>query len=379
MTADETSAPRLMTGNEAVAEAAMAAGLTFFAGYPITPSSEIAETLAESLPAAGGVFLQMEDEIAAMGAVIGASIAGARSMTATSGPGFSLKQEGIGYASETEVPCVIVNVMRGGPSTGMPTLPAQADVMQARWGTHGDHSIIALIPERVSEAYELTFKAFALAERFRSPVILLLDEVVAHVTEKVVLPARPPVIPSNRETTLPPEQYRPYDFSGRFAPPLVPFGRGYRYHITGLHHLPDGFPTNDPTHAGVLTRWLYHKIEDHTAELTDVECTGCQDADLLLVAYGACSRSAKAAMRLARDRGMKVGLFRPRTLWPFPEAALEAATAHARVALVAEMNMGQIAHEVAGVLRRKVRVEKLCKVGGDPLFPEELLDAMMRL
>lgn len=369
--------PRLLTGNEAVAYAAVEAGVTFFAGYPITPSSEIAETLSVLLPMHNRIFIQMEDEIAAMGAVIGAVLAGARALTATSGPGFSLKQEAIGYACATEVPCVIANVMRGGPSTGMPTLPAQGDVMQARWGTHGDHPVIALCPERVSEAYELTLKAFQYAERLRTPVFLLLDEIVGHVTEKVHLPLPEKVeVPSNRETTLAPQNYTPYKFEGDFPPPLVPFGRGYRYHVTGLLHDETGFPTNEPARGARVQRWLNAKVDQNRDLLVDYEEVGTEDADIIVFAYGACSRSAKGALQEARDRGLKVGLFRPRTIWPFPDVELQAAAAGARGILVVEMNLGQLSLEVERALGGSVEMRCLHKVGGDPVHPDEILEAL---
>ena len=372
--------PHLLTGNEAVAMAAMEAGLTFFAGYPITPSSEIAETLANLLPKQGGFFLQMEDEIAAMSAVIGASLAGARALTATSGPGFSLKQEAIGYACGAEIPCVVVNVMRGGPSTGMPTLPAQGDVMQARWGTHGDHPTIALYPERVAEAWELTIRAFNLAEQLRTPVILLMDEIVAHVTEKVFLPmAGVESRASNRRTEQSFDDFRPYCFEGRLPPPLPPYGLGYRYHVTGLNHDETGFPINDPEIASRGIRWLHDKVDRNREMLIQVDTFQVEDADVVVFAYGACARSARSAVRDARSRGIKAGLFRPRTIWPFPELELRRDLANVRTVLVAEMNLGQLAHEVQWALRGlPVVVETLQKVGGDPILPSEILDALER-
>ncbi len=367
-------APRLLTGNEAVAHAAIDAGARFFAGYPITPSSEIAETLSVLLPKAGGVFIQMEDEIAAMSAVIGAAIAGAKALTATSGPGFSLKQEAIGFACVTEVPCVIVNVMRGGPSTGLPTLPAQGDVMQARWGTHGDHPAVAVCPERVSEAYDLTLKAFDYSERLRTPVILLMDEVVGHVTEKAVLvPPDSATLPDLRKPVSPPEEYRPYRYSGQVPPPLVPFGQGYRYHVTGLLHDETGFPSNDTGNADRQVRWLMDKVERNRRLVTDFEAVDVEDAEVLLFAYGACARTAKAAMHMARSQGRKVGLFRPRTIWPFPYEELALAARNARVVVPVEMNLGQLSYEVSLAVCGKVPVKPLFKVGGEAVAPDELL------
>lgn len=370
----KVSVPQLLTGNEAVAHAAIEAGARFFAGYPITPSSEIAETLAEELPKCGGVFLQMEDEIAAMSAVVGAALAGKKSLTATSGPGFSLKQEAIGYACETEVPCVIVNVMRGGPSTGLPTLPAQGDVMQARWGTHGDHPAIVLCPERVEDSYALTLRAFNLAEKLRTPVTLLMDEIVAHVTERIVLPLTdmPRMFPVEVVDSVP-ENYLPYRYEGDFPPPLVPFGKGARYHVTGLFHDETGFPTNDSAKADQLGRWLVDKVEKHKEFLWDNELQDMEDADILMFAYGATARSAKGAVRMAREKGIKVGMFRPRTLWPFPDEPLREAAARCRAVVVAEMNLGQMAHEVEWALRGKVPVHLFTKLGGEPVLPGELL------
>jgi 2-oxoglutarate ferredoxin oxidoreductase subunit alpha len=376
MITEEKARPVLMTGNEAVAHAAVEAGLRFFAGYPITPSSEIAEVLATSLPKAGGVFIQMEDEIAAMSAVIGAAIAGAKAMTATSGPGFSLKQEAIGYACEAEVPCVVVNVMRGGPSTGLPTLPAQGDVMQARWGTHGDHPAISLCPESVVETYRLTLRAFDLSERLRNPVILLMDEVIGHVTEKVRLPLpdAPPVA-CHRRSELPPAEYRPYAYSGRFPPPLVPFGTGYRYHVTGLLHEESGFPSNDVGNADRQLRWLMGKVEQNAELLADNELYQCDDAEIILFSYGASARTARWVVHEARSQGRKVGLFRPRTIWPFPYESLRACASagSCRVVVPVEMNLGQLAHEVSLALQGGLPTRPYFKVGGEPILPDELM------
>ena len=376
---DSESQPRpvLLTGNEAVAHAAMEAGLTFFAGYPITPSTEIGETLATLLPRAGGVFMQMEDEIAAMSAIIGASLAGAKTLTATSGPGFSLKQEAIGYACLTEVPCVVVNVMRGGPSTGLPTLAAQGDVMQARWGTHGDHPTVAFCPERVSEAYELTLRAFDIAERLRTPVILLMDEIIGHVTEKMTLPMEnAPTVSSNRKTELSPADYRPYGYDGKLPPPLVPMGEGYRFHVTGLFHDETGFPSSATSNADKELRWLMGKVENNRELFPEPELFMTEDAEVLLFAYGACSRSARGAIRMARAEGIKVGMFRPRTIWPFPEEELRRAAGTVRKIIPVEMNMGQLTREVGFVLAGSVPMAPLLKVGGQTIMPEEILAAI---
>lgn len=368
---------RLLQGNEACAEGALAAGCRFFAGYPISPSSEIAEYLSVRLPRVGGVYLQMEDEIAAMAAVIGASLAGRKALTATSGPGFSLKQENIGFAAMTEVPCVVVDVMRGGPSTGLPTMPAQADVMQARWGTHGDHPVIALVPASVLEAFSETVRAFNLAERFRMPVILLMDEVIAHMREPVELPD-----PSELEIwdrprpTVGPEAYLPYADTPSGVPPMADFGSGYRYHVTGLVHDERGFPKDGSAVTDALLRRLLRKLEVAREDIDRFELAGTDDAEVLVVAYGAVARSARAALREARAAGQRVGLFRPLTIWPFPEAEVEKLARGCRAMVVAEMNAGQIALEVERAVRAHCPVYRVNRIDGEPIAPEEILHAL---
>jgi 2-oxoglutarate ferredoxin oxidoreductase subunit alpha len=370
----QRQAVRVMSGNEACAEGAMAAGLRFFAGYPITPSSEIAEELARRLPRSGGVFLQMEDEIAAMGAVVGASLAGSKAMTATSGPGFSLKQENIGFACMAEVPCVVVNVQRGGPSTGLPTMPSQGDVMQARWGTHGDHPAIALSPFSVAETYELTVRAFNLAEAYRTPVILLLDEIIGHVNEKVRLPEQLELV-ERKVPDAPPERYRPYRHTEDGVPPMAAFGRnGYRFHVTGLAHDETGFPTNDPVQIDRLNRRLADKIERHRDAIVEVVRHACDDAELAVFAYGSVARAARQAVDEARARGVPVGLLRPRTLWPFPAEAVAALAAQVETILVPEMNLGQLAHEVEWAARGACRVVSFPRVDGLPIRPAQVLE-----
>jgi 2-oxoglutarate ferredoxin oxidoreductase subunit alpha len=370
-----TKGVRIMSGNEACAEAAVAAGLRFYAGYPITPSSEIAETLALMLPKVGGVFIQMEDEIAAMGAVVGASLTGVKAMTATSGPGFSLKQENLGFACMAEVPCLVVNVQRGGPSTGLPTMPAQGDVMQARWGTHGDHSIIALAPNSVAETLALTVRALNLAETYRTPVILLLDEIVGHVNEKVHLPAPGEIEIVNRKPAdVPPAQYRPYRHTPDGVPPMAAFGRdGYRFHVTGLSHDETGFPTNDPQEIDRLNRRLHTKIEQHRDAIVDVEQLGCEDAEIAVFAYGSVSRAARRAVDEARRKGIPVGLLRPRTLWPFPEREVRALAERVATIIVPEMNLGQMAHEVEWAVRGQCSVVPFGRVDGQPIRPTQIL------
>ncbi len=364
---------KLMTGNEACAEAAIVAGMRFFAGYPITPSSEIAEVLARRLPQEGGVFIQMEDEIASMAAIIGASLAGTKSMTATSGPGFSLMQENIGYAAMAEVPCVIVNVQRGGPSTGLPTLPSQGDVMQSRWGTHGDHPIIVVAPSTVRETYDWTIKAFNLAERFRVPVIVLLDEIIAHVNEKVVLPKIEDIKIIERERTQEtPESYLPYRSTDTDIPRFADFGTGYRYNVTGLSHDETGFPTNNPKKIDDLYRRLNRKIERYRDEIIEFTTESLDDAEICIVAFGSSARSAYRAIRTSREMGIKVGIFHISVVWPFPYKALAKLSERIKNFIVPEMNLGQIAHEVACATR--CQVITVNRVDGGLITPDEILE-----
>lgn len=368
---------RLMQGNEAVVEGALAAGVRFFAGYPITPSTEIAEIMAERLPRVGGKFIQMEDEIASLGAVIGASLAGVKSLTATSGPGFSLMQENIGFAAMAEVPCVIVNVQRSGPSTGMPTAPAQGDVMQSRWGTHGDHPVIVLSPSSVREAYELAVRSVNLAEKYRVPVILLLDEVIGHLRERVILPARSEVkIVNRRRPKVAPGDYIPYRPDEDGVPPMANFGEGYRYHVTGLAHDENGIPTNDPAVAERLVRRLYDKINNNLGDILMDDSRYLEDAEVVVLAYGSTARSARHAVKEARRQGIKAGLYRPLTLWPFPEQKVQELAGKARAIIVPEMNLGQYRLEVERVVRGRAPVRGVNRVNGELVTPEEILDAV---
>jgi len=365
---------RLVQGNEACAEGAIAAGCRFFAGYPITPSSEIPERLSIRLPQMDGVYIQMEDEIASMGAIIGASLAGAKSMTATSGPGFSLMQENLGYACIAEVPCVVVNVMRGGPSTGLPTYPAQGDVMQARWGTHGDHPIIALCPSSVLECFTLTIKAFNYSEKYRTPVILLMDEVVGHMREKVAFPGLGQYEIIDRvKPSVPPEWYLPYEDTSFGVSPMGIFGEGYRYHVTGLIHDIRGFPTLRQDEIEPFLLRLFRKISTHFDDIQLVESYQIEDADLVLIAYGCVARSAHRAMVEARAQGLKVGLMRLITLWPFPRRFVEPLTKAKKTLLVPEMNMGQISREVKRVNQGMTTVLTLNKIDGTIIHPKEIL------
>ncbi|WP_204260264.1 2-oxoacid:acceptor oxidoreductase subunit alpha [Caloranaerobacter azorensis] len=367
---------KLMQGNEACVEGAIAAGMRFFAGYPITPSTEIAEFSAQKLPRVGGKFIQMEDEIASMAAIIGASLTGLKSMTATSGPGFSLKQENIGYASIAEVPCVIVNVQRGGPSTGLPTSPAQGDVMQAKWGTHGDHPIIALTPSSVRETFDLTIRSFNLSEKYRVPVILLLDEVIAHMREKIEIPNEDDIEIINREK---PQndigEYRPYETNGEsLVPPMASYGEGYRFHVTGLIHDETGFPSNSPIVAEKLIKRLINKIEVNKKDIISFEEYNLSDAEIAIVAFGSTARSAKSAIDMARDMGIKAGLFRPITIWPIADEAIDELSKKVKTIIVVEMNLGQYVYEVERIAGKNCNVIGFGRANGELITPDEILD-----
>jgi 2-oxoglutarate ferredoxin oxidoreductase subunit alpha len=377
MTAD-TPVMELVQGNHACARAAIDAGCRFYAGYPITPSSEIAERIAALFRSAGGVAMQMEDEIASLGAVLGASLAGAKAMTATSGPGFSLMQEHIGYAAYTEIPCVIVDVMRVGPSTGMPTSPAQGDVMQARWGTHGDHPIVALAPASVAEVYELTIQAFNIAERFRTPVVLLYDEVIGHVRERVTLGASIEIVERDRPS-VGPEAWRAYAANGHQVPAMADFGSGYRWHVTGLSHDERGYPTQDGTVVASLHERLHAKIEGARADLPACEAIAIEDADVVVVAFGISARAARRAVTLARRAGRRVGLLRLRTLWPFPDREVADVARHTRAMVVAEMNLGQVVHEVERSVAGRTAVLGCPRADGQPMAPADILAVLATL
>jgi 2-oxoglutarate ferredoxin oxidoreductase subunit alpha len=375
-----SAAPPSLQGNRACALAALAAGCRFFAGYPITPSSEIAETMSRELPRVGGVFIQMEDEMGSLAAVIGASLGGVKAMTATSGPGFSLMQEHLGYAAMTEVPCVIVDVMRGGPSTGMPTRPAQGDLMQARWGTHGDHPIVALAPASVQEVYSETIRAFNLAERLRTPVVVLFDEVVAHLLESATLPAPESIVVAQRKWASGDERdFHPFAATDDLVPPMARPGDGLRVHSTGLTHTADGFPTQQPALAGRAVQRLIDKIERHRAEIERFETVQSEDAEFVIVAVGIVARAARRAVADLRADGIKAGLLRPITLWPFPERAMREAAARARRVLVAEMNAGQLALEVERLAGAPGKVARLNRIDGEPIAPAEIVAKIREL
>jgi 2-oxoglutarate ferredoxin oxidoreductase subunit alpha len=377
MTAARRTRIRLLQGNEAITLGALAAGCNFFAGYPITPASEIMEIMSIELPVRGAPFIQMEDEIASLGACIGASLAGRKAMTATSGPGFSLMQENLGYAYVAEIPLVLVNVMRAGPSTGLPTSVAQGDVQQARWGTHGDHPAVVLCPSTVEECFELTVSAFNFAERFRIPVILLADEMVAHTREKVALPEPEQIeVVDRRRPTVPPDWYHPYETDGSLIPLLADLGEGYRYHVTGLVHDEHGFPTNRMDEVEPFFARLFGKISRHFGYVNRVKSFALEDAEFVVIAYGCTARSARAAVRLGREQGIKVGLLQLMSLWPFPRRVVEVALDGKRAAVVPELNMGQIRREVLRVNDGRTRVLSLGKIDGTMITPKEILSSL---
>lgn len=372
--------PVLLQGNEAMVEGALAAGCSFFAGYPITPATEISEAMSVKLPALGGTFIQMEDEIASMGAVIGASLAGAKSMTATSGPGFSLMQENLGFACVAEVPCVVVNVMRGGPSTGLPTNVSQGDVMQARWGTHGDHPIIVLAVSTTRDCFDITVKAFNLAEKYRTPVVVLSDEVVAHTREKISLPHPGEIEVIDRiRPNMPPDWYIPYEDNSRGVPPMGIFGDGYRYHVTGLIHDVRGFPTQRRDEIVPFVNRIFRKINQYFFDILMVKEELTDDADHLVVAYGSVARSARRAVREARERGVKAGLIQLITLWPFPRQILEPYLRRVKAVLVPELNMGQVSREVKRINQGMTRVETLNRIDGTLITPDEILVRLIKM
>lgn len=362
-----------MQGNEACVEGALAAGMRFFAGYPITPSTEIAELCAERLPKLGGCFIQMEDEIASMGAVIGASLTGVKAMTATSGPGFSLKQENIGFAALTEIPCVIVNVQRGGPSTGLPTLPAQGDVMQARWGTHGDHPAIVLAPSSVREVFDMTVRAFNLSEQYRTPCILLMDEVVAHMREGVRIPEIESLDIKNRKKPKADGNYLPYeDVDGDGIPPMACFGDGHAYHVTGLIHDSSGFPSTKPEITEALISRIMGKIERNLEDIVDYENIEVVDADTVIVCFGCTARPVAQAIKSLRKNGYKIGMLRLKTIWPFAHSAIGRLPGNVKNLIVAEMNTGQIIETVRSSSQGKHVIYSLNKYNGELITPEEV-------
>ena len=370
------SKPVLMQGNEACAVGAIHAGVRFYAGYPITPSTEVAEQMAVRLPDVGGVFIQMEDEIAGMAAVIGASIGGMRAITATSGPGFSLKQENFGYAIMAEIPCVVVNVQRMGPSTGVPTAPAQGDMMQARWGTHGDHPVIAFSPASVYETYYLTIAAVNLSQKLRQPVLIMLDEVIGHMREKVTIPETGKLMVEKSSSNVP-SDWKPYDEKG--LTPLVPFGFGHYYHVTGLFHDQYGFPTGDPPQVERALDRIHDKLKKYRDEIMFTNYIGHKEPRVAIVAYGCTVRSARAVVKKAYwQNRLPVGLLSLQTVWPFPDKEIEALAEQVDVIIVPEMNMGQIVGEVERYARGKAEVVPLNRYDGEMINPDQISEEVGR-
>lgn len=366
-----------LQGNEAAAHGALYAGCNFFGGYPITPSTEVAEVMSVELPKVGGKFIQMEDEIGAMAAILGASLTGAKVLTSTSGPGLSLKQELIGYGCIAEIPCVVYNVMRGGPSTGMPTGPSQSDVMCAKWGTHGDHPAICLTPASVQETYEEVIRAFNLSEKYRTPVMVMPDEIVAHMRERIVFPepGEVEVIP-RKAPTVPPEQYKPYDTSYGDVPPLAAFGSGYKFHVTGLNKMQDGFPTTKAEIVQAEEERQVRKVEANVDDIVTFEEYMLEDAEVVVIAYGSTSRSARYAVNVAREQGIKAGMFRIKTFWPFPDKQIKALAQKTKGFVVPEMNLGMCAIEVERCAQGKAPILGIFRVDGEPINPDQILEKM---
>lgn len=367
-----------LSGNEAVAEAALLAGCRFFAGYPITPSSELAERMARRLPQVGGVFVQMEDEIGSMMAIIGASWGGLKAMTATSGPGFSLMQESIGFAAMTETPIVVCNVQRAGPSTGMPTYVGQGDIMQAKWGSHGPYEIIALSPSSIQDCFNLTIKAFNLAEKYRVPVIILMDERLSHLYEKVHVPSEKELIIINRKRPKSKGNFLPFKPDDDLVPPMPPVGEGFHFHVTGLTHDERGYPKMDPEVQDKLVRRLNDKIRLHAKDIIDVHKFMLDDADIAIVAFGSEVRPAIRAVKIAREKGLNVGLIDLKTIWPFPDDLLVEISKKVNTFIVTEINYGQVVREVKRAVGDKADVLLLPKMGGALHTPEEIVDFIMR-
>lgn len=370
-----TGSKVLMQGNEAVVEGAIAAGMRFFAGYPITPSTEIAEACARRLPQVGGHFIQMEDELASMAAVIGAATTGAKALTATSGPGFSLKQENIGYACLAEIPCVIVDVQRSGPSTGLPTSPSQGDYQQARWGTHGDHPMIALSPSSVKEAYMLAVRSFNLSEKYRTPVILLMDEIIGHMREGIEIPDPSELKIENRRVAGNDGAYKlAYRVpEGKWTPGLKPFGDGERYNITGLIHDYSGFPSNSNDIAQEELDRIMDKVEMNKKDIVEVENYRMEDAEYAVICYGGTARAVRDAVDRARENGIRVGMWRPITVWPFPDEDIQALRKMKSLIMV-EHNHGQMLREVQRNIQGSCPIAFIGRINGTVIPPQEVLE-----
>jgi len=369
-----------MSGDVACAEGAISAGCRFFAGYPITPATEIAEQMSVRLPQVDGVFIQMEDELASMGAVLGASWAGTKAMTATSGPGFSLMMENLGLGIMLETPCVLVNIQRGDPSTGLPTMVGQGDMMQARWGSHGSYEIIALAPSSPQEIFDLTIVAFNLSEKYRVPVIIMSDEAVGHMSEKVVMPYVAPKSLTNRQRPrVSPEQYLPYEPDANLIPPMAVAGEGYRFHVTGLTHDERGYPVMTAEAQDRLVRRLVDKIQLNKSDIIRYKETQTEDADIIVCAYGITARIAQMAVKMAREKGIRAGLLQLITVWPFAEEKIRELSSQVRAFIVPEINYGQIVLEVERCAGGRARTVLVPNMGGEVHSPETILEAIQEV
>ena len=368
-----------MNGDHACAEGAISAGCRFFAGYPITPATEVAERMSERLPEIGGIYIQMEDELASMNAILGASWAGVKAMTSTSGPGFSLMMENLGLGAMLETPCVLANIQRAGPSTGLPTLPGQGDMMQARWGSHGCYGIIALSPTSPQEMYDLTIKAFDLSEKYRTPVLIMSDEAVGHMSEKVKIP--PPedieTFP-RRKPTVPPEEYWPYVPDADLVPPMANAGEGYHFHVTGLTHDERGYPVMNAETQDRLVRRLVQKIEKNSKDIIEIEEDGIDNADVVVCSYGISARVSKFAVELARQEGINVGMLKLITIWPFPEQEIKRIAKHVKAIIIPEINCGQIALEVERCAGQMTDTVLVPHMGGGVHRPESIVDVIKK-
>lgn len=365
---------RFMQGNEAMTEGAIAAGARFYAGYPITPSSEVAETSSIRLPQVGGLYVQMEDELGSMGALVGASCSGKKAYTATSGPGLSLMAENLGVAVMGEIPCVLIDVQRSGPSTGLATKPAQGDVMQARWGTHGDHSIIVISPSSVQDCFDLMITAFNYAEIYRTPVIFLSDEIIGHLREQCILRNSGEItVVARRKPTCKPEDYRPYDHSNGLAP-LASYGSKYVFKVNGSMHDELGRPCARPDNADRIIRHLSEKIEAHKDEITITRKYFMDDAEYVIITYGGTARAALSAMKMARGKGIRAGVLQLVTIWPIAEKEIRAAMEQAKAVIVPELNLGQFIGEVRMRNPQNIPVEGVNRVDGKPIEPTQILN-----
>lgn len=367
--------PHFLRGNDACCEGAIAAGCRFVAGYPITPSTGIIERISRRFPFVDGVFIQMEDELASSVAIQGAVWGGARAMTVTSGPGFSLMMEAIGLAIMTETPCVFVNVQRGGPSTGLPTLPGQADMMQARWGSHGDYEVIAICPDSPQECFDHIIKAFNLADEYRVPVMFMMDECIAHMSEKVIIPPEEEIeIYPRKYTDLPPSEYKMYECGENDVPRMVKAGDGYRFHVTGLTHNEKGYPEISPERQEKLITRLVNKIKKNEEKIRDVTWDREEDAEILVLSYGITSRVATRAINMARKEGIRAGSLRLVVVWPFPEDVIREVAKKVKAIVVVEMNLGQIYYEVERCAGGKVKTFLCAHAGGTVHQPEKILE-----